>query len=41
MSCQLSFSAFGQLSVKWLIMINYETYVHIFDAKFGLKAHIM
>ena len=26
-----------QLSVKWLLMINYETYLHILDAKFGLK----
>ena len=37
--CQLSvkFSAFCQLSVKWLLMINNETYLNIFDIKFGLK----
>ena len=37
--CQLSvkISAICQLSVKWLLMINYETYLYIFDAKFGLK----
>ena len=37
--CQLSvkFWAFFQLSVKWLLMINYETYLHIFNATFGLK----
>ena len=37
--CQLSvkFPAFCQLSAKWLLMINYETYLNIFDAKFGLK----
>ena len=37
--CQLSvkFPAFSQLSAKWLLMINYEAYLNIFDAKFGLK----
>ena len=37
--CQLSvkFPAFSQLSPKWLLMINYEAYLNIFDAKFGLK----
>ena len=37
--CQLSvkFQAFCQLSGKQLLMINYETYLYIFDAKFGLK----
>ena len=37
--CQLSvkISAICQLSVKRLLMINYETYLYIFDAKFGLK----
>ena len=37
--CQLSLkiSAICQLSVKWLLMINSETYLYIFDAKFGLK----
>ena len=37
--CQLSvkISVICQLSVKWLLMINYETYLNIFDAKFGLK----
>ena len=32
-----SFVSCCQLSVKWLLMINYETYLNIFDAKFGLK----
>ena len=38
-NCQLSakISAICQLSVKWLLMINYETYLYVFDAKFGLK----
>ena len=37
--CQLSvkFPAFCQLSAKWLLVINHETYLNIFDAKFGLK----
>ena len=37
--CQLSvkISAICQLSVKWLLMVNYETYLYIFDAKFGLN----
>ena len=29
--------AIGSTSFKWLLMINYETYLYIFDAKFGLK----
>ena len=36
-SCQLNFRRFCQLSLKWLLMINYETYLYIFEAKFGLK----
>ena len=37
--CQLpvKISAICQLSVKWLLAINYETYLYIFDSKFGLK----
>ena len=37
--CQFSvkFKAFFELSVKWLLMINYETYLYIFDAKFSFK----
>ena len=37
--CQLAvkISPFCQLSVKWLLIINVETYLYIFDAKFGLK----
>ena len=37
--CQLSvkFYAFCQLSVEWLLMTNYETYLYIFYAKFGLR----
>ena len=37
--CQLSVKIFTirQLSVKWLLMINYETYLCIFDAKFSSK----
>ena len=26
-----------QLSVKWLFLINHETYLYIFEAKFSLK----
>ena len=26
-----------QLSVKWLFLINHETYLYIFGAKFSLK----
>ena len=37
MSLSLKISAICQLSVKWLLMINFETYLYIFDAKFGLK----
>ena len=33
----VKFQAFCQLSVKWLLMINYETYLYIFDAKSSLK----
>ena len=36
-SLSLKISAICQLSVKWLLMINFETYLYIFDAKFGLK----
>ena len=34
-NCQLSVKILTicQLSVKWLLMINYETYLNIFDAK--------
>ena len=37
--CQLSvkFKAFYELSVKWFLMINFETYLYIFDAKFTFK----
>ena len=38
--CQLSvkISVICQLSGKWLLMINYESYLYIYDAKFGLKS---
>ena len=37
--CQFSvnFKGFCELSVEWLLMINYETYLYIFDAKFSFK----
>ena len=37
--CQLSvkFKAFYELSVKWFLMIIFETYLYIFDAKFTFK----
>ena len=37
--CQLSvkFQAFCQLPVKCILMINYEAYLYIFDAKVGVK----
>ena len=33
----VKFKAFCQLSVKWLLMINYETYLYIFETKFSFK----
>ena len=37
--CRFSvkFKGFFELSVKWLLMINYETYLYFFDAKFSFK----
>ena len=37
--CQLSvkYKAFCQLSVKWLLIINYEAYMYVFDAKFSFE----
>ena len=36
-SCQLSFRLFVSCPFKWLLMINDETYLYIFDAKSSLK----
>ena len=33
----VKFKGFCELSVKWLLMINYETYLCFFDAKFSFK----